>query len=240
MRAVICPAYLPNVAYFAYLTKQGTSYFATDTHYQKQTFRNRSEIYGANGKLNLIIPIIHKKQTFQLDQDVEISYEINWQKEHWKSICSAYRSSPFFEYYEADLAPFFDKKTKSLFDLNLSLIEKIMMLLELPYSYQKISFHKDKDQRIDALSLNKSTKKSIFGFSNQNFAYLTLALGTIFLLTSFLMQSNSTYMFADQELDKEQLISPSDSLESKEEMDDMKQIDLLNNIDGSFVNDQEY
>ena len=155
MRAVICPAYLPNVAYFAYLTKQETSYFATDTHYQKQTFRNRSEIYGANGKLNLIIPIIHKKQTFQLEQDVEISYEINWQKEHWKSICSAYRSSPFFEYYEADLAPFFDKKTKSLFDLNLSLIEKIMMLLELPYSYQKISFHKEKDQRIDALILAK-------------------------------------------------------------------------------------
>lgn len=155
MRAVICPAYLPNAAYFAYLTKQETSYFATDTHYQKQTFRNRSEIYGANGKLNLIIPIIHKKQTFQLDQEVEISYEINWQKEHWKSICSAYRSSPFFEYYEADLAPFFDKKTKSLFDLNLSLIEKIMMLLELPYSYQKISFHKEKDQRIDALILAK-------------------------------------------------------------------------------------
>lgn len=155
MRAVICPAYLPNVAYFAYLTKQETSYFATDTHYQKQTFRNRSEIYGANGKLNLIIPIIHKKQTFQLEQDVEISYEINWQKEHWKSIYSAYRSSPFFEYYEADLAPFFDKKTKSLFDLNLSLIEKIMMLLELPFSYQKISFHKEKDQRIDALLLAK-------------------------------------------------------------------------------------
>ncbi len=155
MRAVICPAYLPNVAYFAYLTKQETSYFATDTHYQKQTFRNRSEIYGANGKLKLIIPIIHKKQTFQLDQDVEISYEINWQKEHWKSICSAYRSSPFFEYYETDLAPFFDKKTKSLFDFNLSLIEKIMMLLELPYSFQKISFHNEKDQRIDALLLAK-------------------------------------------------------------------------------------
>ena len=155
MRAVICPAYLPNVAYFAYLTKQETSYFATDTHYQKQTFRNRSEIYGANGKLNLIIPIIHKKQTFQLEQNVEISYEINWQKEHWKSICSAYRSSPFFEYYEADLAPFFDKKTKSLFDLNLSLIEKIMMLLELPYSFQKISFNKEKDQRIDELLLAK-------------------------------------------------------------------------------------
>ena len=116
----------------------------------------------------------------------------------------------------------------------------ISMMNKAPNLKVSSDFDSKLNQRIDELSLNKSTKKSIFGFSNQNFAYLTLALGTIFLLTSFLMQSNSTYMFADQELDKEKLISPSDSLESKEEMDDMKQIDLLNNIDGSFVNDQEY
>ena len=85
---------------------------------------------------------------------------------------------------------------------------------------------------------NKNFKKIIL-FSNQNFAYLTLALGAIFVLTLFLVQSNSTYMFADQELDNKEILSPSDSLESKEEMDDMKDIDLLNNIDGSFVNDQQ-
>jgi len=116
----------------------------------------------------------------------------------------------------------------------------ISMMNQAPNLKVSSDFDSKLNQRIDALSLNKSTKKGIFGFSNQNFAYLTLALGAIFLLTSFLMQSNSTYMFADQELDKEKLISPSDSLESKEEIDDMKQIDLLNNIDGSFVNDQEY
>ena len=116
----------------------------------------------------------------------------------------------------------------------------ISMMNQAPNLKVSSDFDSKLNKRIDALSLNKSAKKSIFGFSNQNFAYLTLALGTIFLLTSFLMQSNSTYMFADKELDKEQLISPSDSLESKEDMDDMKQIDLLNNIDGSFVNDQEY
>ena len=87
--------------------------------------------------------------------------------------------------------------------------------------------------------MNKKTRKGVFGFSNQNFAYLTLALGAIFVLTSFLIQSNSTYMFADQELDNKEILSPSDSLESDEEMDDMKDIDLLNNIDGSFVNDQQ-
>lgn len=105
----------------------------------------------------------------------------------------------------------------------------------------KVSSHFDTNlnQRLEALSLNKNIKKSVFGFSNQNFAYLTLALGAIFVLTSFLIQSNSTYMFADQEADSKEVLSPSDSLEFKEEIGDMKDIDVLNNIDGSFVNDQQ-
>ena len=150
-RAVICPAYLPNSAYFAFLSQQEKCYFAYDTHYQKQTFRNRTEIYGANGKLHLIIPIVHKKQPHQLEREVEISFEFNWQKEHWKSICSAYRSSPYFEYYEADLAPLFHEKITSLFDFNLKLIEKMMWILELPFSLEKVSFSKEKDLRLDAL-----------------------------------------------------------------------------------------
>ncbi len=155
MRAVICPAYIPNVAYFSYLSKQEKSYFVSDTHYQKQTFRNRTVIYGANGKLNLIIPIVHKKQPYQLESEVEISYEINWQKEHWKSICSAYRSSPYFEFYEADLAPFFNEKIISLYEFNLTLIEKIMFLLELPFSFESVLFDKENDLREDRLVLAK-------------------------------------------------------------------------------------
>jgi len=87
--------------------------------------------------------------------------------------------------------------------------------------------------------LNKKTRKGVFGFSNQNFAYLTLALGAIFVLTSFLLQSNSPYTFADQDPDNQELLIPSDSLDSEEEMKDMKEIDMLNDIDGSFVNDQQ-
>jgi hypothetical protein len=95
------------------------------------------------------------------------------------------------------------------------------------------------NQRLKTLGLNENIKKSIFGFSNQNFAYLTLTLGAIFVLTSFLIQSNSTYMFADKELDSKEILIPSDSLEIKDEMDEMKDVDLLNNIDGSFVNDEQ-
>ena len=115
----------------------------------------------------------------------------------------------------------------------------ISIMNETPVLKVSSDFDANLNQRLEALSLNKNTRKGVFGFSNQNFAYLTLALGAIFVLTSFLIQSNSTYMFADQELDNKEILSPSDSLESKEEMDDMKDIDLLNNIDGSFVNDQQ-
>ena len=68
---------------------------------------------------------------------------------------------------------------------------------------------------------------------------MTLTLGAIFVLTSFLVQSNSTYMFAEKESESIEILSPSDSLEATDEMDEMKDVDLLNNIDGSFVNDQQ-
>jgi len=115
----------------------------------------------------------------------------------------------------------------------------ISLMNEAPSLKVSSDFDSNLNQRLEALNLNKAPSKGFFGFSNQNFAYLTLALGAIFVLTSFLLQSNSAYTFADQDSDNQELLSPSDSLESEEEMEDMKEIDMLNNIDGSFVNDQQ-
>ena len=115
----------------------------------------------------------------------------------------------------------------------------ISVMNQAPILKVSSNFDTNLNQRLKTLGLNENIKKSIFGFSNQNFAYLTLTLGAIFVLTSFLIQSNSTYMFADKELDSKEILIPSDSLEIKDEMDEMKDVDLLNNIDGSFVNDEQ-
>jgi hypothetical protein len=115
----------------------------------------------------------------------------------------------------------------------------ISLMNEAPSLKVSSDFDSNLNQRLEALNLNKAPSKGFFGFSNQNFAYLTLALGAIFVLTSFLLQSNSTYTFADQDSDNQELLIPSDSLDSEEEMKDMKEIDMLNDIDGSFVNDQQ-
>ena len=149
MQAVICPAYLPNVPYFAWLCSQELVNFVTDTHYQKQTFRNRTPIYGANGKLNLTIPISHTGKEKIQENAVIISYEMNWQNNHWKSICSAYKSSPYFVFYEHDLELFFNKKTTTLFDFNIHLIEKIMLLIEHHFIFQKVAWNSKKHKRLD-------------------------------------------------------------------------------------------
>ena len=131
MVAGVCPAYLPNIHYMAWVVSQKEIAFVTNHPYQKQTFRNRTEIYGANGKLKLTVPIVHKKTAQrQSDNAVAIHYESSWQKDHWKSLESSYRSSPFFEFYEDDFYPFFHKKYQKLMELNIILIKKILSLID--------------------------------------------------------------------------------------------------------------
>jgi hypothetical protein len=127
----VCPAYLPNIEYMSWVVSQEKVILITNNHYQKQTFRNRTEIYGANGKLKLSIPVVHKKaQQRQMDKEVEIHYGNSWQKDHWKSLEASYRSSPFFEFYEDDFSPFYLQKYGKLMDLNIALIQKILSLID--------------------------------------------------------------------------------------------------------------
>ena len=97
--------------------------------YEKQTYRNRCCIYGANGKLNLIVPITHEGEK-KIMKDVKINYDNPWQNIHWKSIQSAYRASSYFEFYEDDFAPFYEKKEKFLYDFNQKLHALILSMLE--------------------------------------------------------------------------------------------------------------
>lgn len=157
---VVVPTYLPNVAYFAWLLQQEVVPFVANTHYQKQTFRNRTEIYGANGTLILTIPVEHRKvESHQQEKEVEICYASNWQKQHWKSLCAAYRSSPFFEFYEADLYPFYHKKTTSLFEYNLSLLNTIYSLLDQGFSYKIHAFTKSEHTLKDTLFFAKNKQR---------------------------------------------------------------------------------
>ena len=132
MKVGVCPAYLPSVNYMVRIVAQKEIGFIISNHFQKQTFRNRTSIYGPNGKLNLTIPIVHRKDLdHQLDKNLLIHQETSWQKNHWRSLEASYRSSPFFEFYELDLYPFFHTRQENLMELNIQLILEILSLLEV-------------------------------------------------------------------------------------------------------------
>ena len=138
MKVGVCPAYLPSVNYMAWIVAQKKIGFIISNHFQKQTFRNRTSIYGPNGKLNLTIPIVHRKDLdHQLDKNVLIHQETSWQKNHWRSLEASYRSSPFFEFYELDLYPFFHTRQENLMELNIQLILEILSLLEVDIDINK-------------------------------------------------------------------------------------------------------
>jgi hypothetical protein len=123
--------YIGPVQYFTKFLLYDEIQLEIQENYTKQTYRNRCNIYGANGKLALTVPVLTGEKQKTLIKDLRIDYTKKWQKLHWKGIESAYRSSPFYEFYIDDFIPFYSKKYAFLFDLNMEILMKILLILDL-------------------------------------------------------------------------------------------------------------
>lgn len=127
---LVSTAYFPPILHYAWLLQ------STDIHeeqfetFPKQTFRNRCTILSANGLQSLTVPVIKPFGAKTITRDIEISYETAWQQLHWRSIKTAYNSSPFLLYYQDELEVFFRKKHRFLLDLNDDLVQLINSLME--------------------------------------------------------------------------------------------------------------
>lgn len=148
MNCIIHPTYFPNIAHFVAMLKSDGVFFEVCDNYQKQSLRNRAEIYAANGKLPLTVPVSYTQKNRQLYKDVKIANEDNWQQQHLKSLQSAYSMSPFFEYYIDDLMPLFETRFDTILDLNLECFKTISDCLQIDLIVSKTEtfekFPKDK------------------------------------------------------------------------------------------------
>ncbi|GLB52315.1 hypothetical protein NBRC110019_13540 [Neptunitalea chrysea] len=136
MKVLLHPSYFPSISQLVVITNGDEVVFEKFDNYQKQTYRNRMYIYGANGKQLLSIPIKHISNNGRLlYKDVRLENDFPWQKQHWKSIETAYRTSPFFEYYEDEFAPLFENKHEFLLDFNLKTMEVIFDSLQLETNF---------------------------------------------------------------------------------------------------------
>ena len=134
--AILPLFYLPPVGYFSLLQKLGEDFLIEKhEHLAKQTYRNRASIYSPNGKLDITVPVVKGAKTHTKMKDVRISYDFNWQRLHWLSLESCYRSSAYFEFYEDELSRFYTNKFEFLFDYNLELLEWLNKKLKLNKSF---------------------------------------------------------------------------------------------------------
>ena len=130
MNVLLSTSYLGPIQYYQKLISHESVIIDHHENFIKQTYRSRCDIYSPNGILTLSIPL-EKRNKRQAIKDVKISYENDWQKLHWRSLESSYRRSPFFEYYEDDFRPLYEKKVDYLIDFNEAIQNEILGLLKL-------------------------------------------------------------------------------------------------------------
>ena len=128
---LLSTAYFSPIQYFSKLASFPEIYIEQHENFIKQTYRNRTVILGANGPISLIVPVVKGRQQKIKIKDLRIAYDEDWQRNHWRTIFSAYNSSPFFEYYADEIQSFFLKKYEFLFDFNLQITEKLIEILEI-------------------------------------------------------------------------------------------------------------
>ena len=97
--------------------------------FQKQTYRNRCLIATTQGIQALTVPVVRGETS--LMKDIRISDHGNWRHLHWNALQSAYGESPFFEYYQDDILPFFTQRWDYLFDFNEAIRQKMCELIDI-------------------------------------------------------------------------------------------------------------
>jgi len=129
MRALLSTTFFGPVQWYQKLYRYDEVYIENNDSYQKQTYRNRCLIATTNGVQALTVPVTieHAGDT----ETIRISDHGNWRHQHWQALCSAYGDSPFFQYYEDDLRPFFTEKWEFLRDFNEAIRQQMCIMLDI-------------------------------------------------------------------------------------------------------------
>ncbi|OEK05756.1 WbqC family protein [Roseivirga misakiensis] len=128
MKVLIESQYLPSIAYFSLIVRADVVFLETQEHFEKQSYRNRCHIVGANKVQSLSIPVHHGGRKI-LITDLAIDYKQKWMNNHWRAIQSAYGKAPFFDFYGEYIKDEFERTPERLFDFNQTLLTLCLKLL---------------------------------------------------------------------------------------------------------------
>ena len=156
--------YLAPVEYYASLYRSDLAVIEINDNYQKQSYRNRCTIASANGPISLSIPIVKPDKDKSRMKDIRIADHANWRHLHWNAILSAYSSTPYFQYFEDDFRPFYERKIEFLHDFNEELRQLICRFIgiESKVSYTETYINEEIEGYIDLREKIHPKKESDF------------------------------------------------------------------------------
>ena len=160
MKALLSSTYFGPIQWYQKLNRYDECLIERHESFIKQTYRNRMLIPTTNGPLALTIPTNHN--TSLAMKDIRISDHANWRHVHWNALLSAYGESPFFEYYQDDIRPFYEKKYEFLFDFNMETTEKMIELLDIrPKISITDEYFLSEDRKVKSEEFNCFTKHKV-------------------------------------------------------------------------------
>jgi hypothetical protein len=138
--SISTPVLLPlvyggNTLYYALLLQAPGVFLDQEEHFEKRTWRNRMRILSSNGPLDLVVPTRRKGRSRTPVKELRIVYDNPWPSLHWRSITSAYRTAPYFEFFEDHFRTLYEKRFDYLIDLNLAFMERVSEAYRLELSF---------------------------------------------------------------------------------------------------------
>lgn len=142
---ILSTAYFGPVQWYQKLYRYDRVLIDVQESFQKQTFRNRCQIATTQGIQALTVPVVHGTDNHV--QSIGISDHGNWRHLHWQALQTAYGDSPFFEYYEDDIRPFFTERNwERLVDYNDAICRKMCDLLDIHPNCERCTMHDEQNK----------------------------------------------------------------------------------------------
>ena len=143
MKSIFCTSFAAPIGYYNAFLQSDINILETHEHYIKQSIRNRCEIATSNGILILTVPLSERRNNMPVSE-VRICYKSDWQRQHLKTLATAYKSSPFFEFYIDELEALYKLQPESLLEWNQIIHQQLLKWLRInkPFertlAYQKV------------------------------------------------------------------------------------------------------
>lgn len=156
--------YFPCIAWYQSFLQAANPIIECYEYFERTTFRNRCEVAGPNGKITLSIPLERGRNQRTVMKDVRVCNKEKWQLLHFKTLSASYRRTPYFEYYEEELRPLFEKHYNFLMDINLDSLQLLNKLLKLNHSYALTEAYEKAPERALNLRRTFDPKMNAFDF----------------------------------------------------------------------------